>query len=223
MKLNPVSRSSRFIIWLSSPHARISSFQFHETDNSHQQQPKKPHSLPFSRKPNVTTTIPIMASDEAYTSFLEKANQPTGANTSTVKPNTQNQQDLTSQPSDIPDVLKSFDVTFTSESDEPFEPFAVPYSGSSLPNASEFARAIKHEKGEGGVEDVSVGDFDPRGEYKIVIEAVEAAGAGDGKGKGEVKCFRADAGKSTKLFYYIVGLDREGRRLVGVRAVSVES
>jgi len=114
-------------------------------------------------------------------------------------------------------------MTFTSESDEPFEPFTVPYSSSSLPSASEFARAIKHDNGQGVVEELSVGEFDPRNEYEKVIEAVEAAVAKNGEGKAAVKCFRADSGKSTKVFYYVVGLDREERRLVGVRAVSVES
>jgi hypothetical protein len=164
-----------------------------------------------------------MASDEAYTSFLEKANQPTGANPSTSKSHSQDQQAVTTESSNIPAVLRSLDTTFTSESDEPFEPFAVPFSSFSLPNASEFARAIKHEAGQGVVEELSVEEFDPKDEYKDVIEAVEAAVAGDGKGKAAVKCFRADSGKSTKVFYYVVGLDRNERRLVGVKAVSVES
>lgn len=78
---------------------------------------------------------------------------------------------------------------------------------------------INHKKGKGGVEELTVKDFDPSGEYAGVVEKVaEAAG-----NKGEVKCFRVDAGKSTKVLYYVVGLDMEGGRLVGVRAVSVES
>ncbi len=158
-----------------------------------------------------------MASDEGYASFLDKANQPTGASrTSTSKSTHQNQQqDLTSQSSNTPSVLKSLDVTFTSESDEPFEPFTVAYSGSSLPSALEFAKAIKQDKD--SVEEVSVGEFDPRGEYGDVVEAVKKA-AGRTR---EVRCFTAEGGKS-RVFYYVVGLDEENR-LVGVRAVSVES
>lgn len=164
-----------------------------------------------------------MASDEDYTSFLEKANQSTGtaATTSTTSAVSKlpNQADLPSQSSNIPPTLKSLDVTFTSESDEPFEAFAVLYSSSSPPDAVEFAKVINHKKGKGGVEELTVKDFDPSGEYAGVVEKVaEAAG-----NKGEVKCFRVDAGKSTKVLYYVVGLDMEGGRLVGVRAVSVES
>lgn len=78
---------------------------------------------------------------------------------------------------------------------------------------------IKHEKGKVGVEELSVKDFDPGDEYAEVVEKVaEAAG-----NKGEVKCFRVDTGKSTKVLYYVVGLDKEGGRLVGFRAMSVES
>ena len=164
-----------------------------------------------------------MASDEDYTSFLEKANQPTGAatasTTSSAISKLPNQADLPSQSSSIPPALKSLDVAFTSESDEPFEPFAVPYPISSLPDAAEFAKVIKHEKGKAGVEELSVKDFDPNGEYAGVLEKVAKA-AGN---KGEVRCFRVDAGRSTKVLYYVVALDTEGGRLVGVRAMSVES
>lgn len=219
MSLSPFHRISRFSLCLSTPHRNISSFQFRQTERSYHQRPN----TPFPKESVVTTTARVMASDEAYASFLEKANQPTGANTSTSKSHNQDEQAVTSQSSNVPAVLRSLDMTFTSESDEPFEPFTTPYSSSSLPSASEFAKAIKHDNGQGVVEELSVGEFDPQDEYKKVIEAVEAAAAGDGKGKAVVKCFRVDSGKRTKVFYYVVGLDREERRLVGVRAVSVES
>ena len=219
MKLNPIPNAFCLPRFLLFHRRRILSF------------PDKPLPLPsptcpFSTVPTIHSVIArtaTMASDEDYTSFLEKANQPTGAagagTTSSGSSKLLNQADLPSESSNIPPALKSLDVTFISESDEPFEPFAVPYSSSSPPDAAEFANAIKHEKGIGGVEELSVKDFDPRGEYAGVIEKVaEAAG-----NKGEVKCFRVDAGKSTRVLYYVVGLDTEGGRLVGVRAVSVES
>jgi len=220
MKLCLVHRISRVSLCLLPQRREVSSFRSRETDiRSYHHRPN----TPFSKQTVVITTTPIMASDEAYTSFLEKANQPTGADSSTPKSHKQDQQAVTSDSSNVPAVLRSLDMTFTSESDEPFEPFTVPYSSSSLPSASEFARAIKHDNGQGVVEELSVGEFDPRNEYEKVIEAVEAAVAKNGEGKAAVKCFRADSGKSTKVFYYVVGLDREERRLVGVRAVSVES
>lgn len=220
MKLGPVHRISRLSVHHSPPRQKIISFHFRKTDRSYHQQ----RNTLFTKQTVVTTTAPVMASDEAYTSFLEKANQPTGANSSTSKSHNQDQQAaVTSHSSNVPAVLQSLDMTFTSESDEPFEPFTVPYSSSSLPSASEFARAIKHDNGPEVVEELSVGEFDPQNEYKKVIEAVEAAVAREGEGKAAVKCFMAGSGKSTKVVYYVVGLDSKDRRLVGVRAVSVES
>ena len=226
MKLN---RSTYHLPYLSLQRLRVSSTQVHKTETSQLRHTYKvlPLLFPACRSSTISTkNITVMASDEAYSSFLDKANQPTGAGTtSSSRSQPENQQDLVYQSSNIPPVLKSLNVTLTSESDEPFEPFTVSYPGSALPNASEFARTIKHEKGESGVEEVTVKDFDPREEYKNVVNAVSEAAAGgeDGNVKGEVRCFRAAGAKGTEVVYYVVGLDREGKRLVGVRAVSVES
>ncbi len=93
-----------------------------------------------------------------------------------------------------------------------------------MPDAAGFARAVGFGSGSsaGQVEEMSVEEFDPRGEYGEVIEAVRKAG-GDGSGKEEVKCFRLEGERKSRVFYYVVGLDGKVGRLVGVRAVSVES
>lgn len=231
MQPNPIANPTRLPRFLSSPRPRTLSFplskqySLYQPLYSNKSLPLPSPTRPFSVVPTTHSAIArttTMASDEDYTSFLEKANQPTGAataSTTSAISKLPNQADLPSQSSNIPPALKSLDVTFTSESDEPFEPFAVPYPGSSLPDAAEFAKVIKHEKGEGGVEELSVKDFDPSGEYAEVLEKVAEAA----RNKGEIRCFRVDAGRSTKVLYYVVGLDREVGRLVGVRAVSVES
>ena len=59
-------------------------------------------------------------------------------------------------------------------------------------------------------------EFDPQGEYKKVIEAVEQSG------DGKTRIYRAEHGK-TRLEYYIVGFDKEGGRVVGLKAKAVES
>jgi hypothetical protein len=87
---------------------------------------------------------------------------------------------------------------------------------------------------------LDISEFDPRGEYSEVVEAVRQVGAGSRVGKGdvEVKCYREEGrgtGK-TRVLYYLVVLDskkqdegkdgkdgKDGARLVGVRALSVES
>ena len=59
-------------------------------------------------------------------------------------------------------------------------------------------------------------DFDPQGEYKMVIEAVERSG------DGKTRIYRVEHDK-TRLEYYIVGFDKEGGRVVGLKAKAVES
>ena len=68
---------------------------------------------------------------------------------------------------------------------------------------------------EGTVEELSTKDFDPKGQYKGVMDAVkeEAGGA-------EVKVFRVETGKA-RAEYWVVGL-HEGK-VMGVRASAVES
>lgn len=162
-----------------------------------------------------------MSSDEAYASFLDKANQPLGSakNTTTSTCST-SKSHSTSQSGDIPASLKSLNATFTSESDEPFEPFTIPISSSSsaVPDASEFAKLIE-EEGK-AVEELSMEEFDPKGEYGEVVGKVKEAASG---GKGEVKFFRVEGKSRTRVVYHVVGLDKEGGRLIGVRAVSVET
>lgn len=172
-------------------------------------------------------TAHTMSSDNAYASFLDKANQdpnsnptPSTSSTSPSKPQPTPHESLISQSTHIPQSLKSLDVTFTSEADEPFEAFTVSSAGSSLPDAAGFAQAVGLGSSAGQVEELSVEDFDPRGEYGEVVAAVKKAA---GNGGGEVKCFRVEGEKKSTVFYYVVGLDGQGGRLVGARAMSVES
>jgi hypothetical protein len=66
------------------------------------------------------------------------------------------------------------------------------------------------------VEELSVKDFDPRGEYEEVVEVVKKVAG------GEVKVFRVDMGRTRKE-YFIVAVDEKGGRVVGVKAKAVES
>lgn len=59
-------------------------------------------------------------------------------------------------------------------------------------------------------------DFDPRGQYKSVVEAVRQAG------HGQVRVFRVEHGR-TRAEYYVVSVDEQEGRLVGLKALSVES
>ncbi|OCT47981.1 hypothetical protein CLCR_04393 [Cladophialophora carrionii] len=169
-----------------------------------------------------------MSDDASYMSFLNKANaDPKSGQGSTMAESESTSQrrssfDPTSSSSSdaLPATLKSLpDITYTSDTDSPFEPVLFNYSGSGLPSASEFNTVLRHaHKGKGvvEVEELSVGDFDPRDEYKEIIQRVEQAG----KEKKGVKVFRVQA-SSTRVEYYILTVGE--RNLIGVVTKAVES
>ena len=59
-------------------------------------------------------------------------------------------------------------------------------------------------------------EFDPQGEYKEVMAAVEQSG------DGKTRIYRLEHDR-TRLEYYIVSFDRKGGRVVGLKAKAVES
>jgi hypothetical protein len=161
-----------------------------------------------------------MSDDAGYASFLDKANQDTGVSPLNPGPNsaeTPNPRTANTS-SKIPSALKNIQAIYTSDTDSPFEPVSFEYDGSELPSAQEFEKLVAKASGNNGparAEELSVGEFDPRGEYGHVVKKVEGAVEG-----GEVKVFRVGRGK-TRAEYFVVGLG--GGRLVGVRADAVES
>lgn len=77
----------------------------------------------------------------------------------------------------------------------------------------QFADLIGHGS---EVSTLSSKEFDPRSQYKDVLQAVEKAG--DGKSR----IYRMSHGK-TRVEYYVVGLDKDNKRLVGLKAKAVET
>ena len=59
-------------------------------------------------------------------------------------------------------------------------------------------------------------EFDPNGDYKEVLQAVEKAG------DGKARIYRLDQGRS-RAEYYVVGHDQLAKRVVGLKAKAVES
>lgn len=68
----------------------------------------------------------------------------------------------------------------------------------------------------GEVSTIGAKEFDPRGEYKNVMGAVEEAG------DGKARVYRVQMGKS-RVEYWVVGLDKEEGRVVGLKVLAVES
>ena len=77
----------------------------------------------------------------------------------------------------------------------------------------EFKGLIGHSS---DVSTLSVREFDPNGQYKDVLQAVEEAGG------GKVRIFRVNQGR-TRAEYYVIGLDKKGQKVVGLKAKAVES
>ena len=75
-----------------------------------------------------------MSSDEAYSSFLEQANQDTGTNkeasSTAATVNTKNVD------TDVPQQFQKIKQYYTSEVDEPFEPVSLKWDGPELPSES---------------------------------------------------------------------------------------
>ncbi|MCJ1280776.1 hypothetical protein MMC26_000093 [Xylographa opegraphella] len=151
-----------------------------------------------------------MSSDEGYSAFLDQANQDTGAGDASTQ---SSHAPLKATDTDVPAALQGIEQTYVSEADEPFEPVSLKWTGRSMPSENDFASLIGHKA---EVSTLSTRDFDPKGEYKGVMEAVEKAG------DGKVRVFRVEVG-STRVWYYVVGWEKAAGKVVGVRAKAVES
>ena len=82
---------------------------------------------------------------------------------------------------------------------------------------------LQHQQ---SIEQISQGDFDPRGQYTEVIDAVKQVSSGGGSSSGgdckEVGFYKAVLDHS-RIQYLVLGLDAENCRLVGLVALAIES
>ena len=63
---------------------------------------------------------------------------------------------------------------------------------------------------------MSTQEFDPKGHYKEVISAVEDAG------DGKARIFRIEHG-GTRSEIFVVSMDRDGQKVIGLKALAIES
>ena len=93
-------------------------------------------SLPsFSRRIQAIEALPQVRtmSDDAYSSFLDKANQDTGAS----KASTQSKPASTKAvDTEVPATLEGVEQYYVSEADEPFEPVSLKWGGKNMPSES---------------------------------------------------------------------------------------
>ncbi|CAF9919624.1 MAG: hypothetical protein ALECFALPRED_001240 [Alectoria fallacina] len=149
-------------------------------------------------------------SDDAYSSFLDQANQDTGASKASTKTKPAATKAVNT---DVPVTLQKVDQYYTSEADELFEPVSLKWGGKNMPSENEFGKLIEHKS---EVSTLTTKEFDPQGEYKTIMEAVEQSG------DGKTRIYRVEHDR-TRVEYYVVGFDREGGRVVGLKAKAVES
>ena len=77
----------------------------------------------------------------------------------------------------------------------------------------EFQDLIQHDA---GVSTLGLDEFDPQGQYKEILEAVNSVG------DGKLKVYRVQHGRS-RAEYYIVRFEKNGRRIIGFKAKAVET
>jgi len=177
-----------------------------------------------------------MSSDADYMAFLDKVNaQRDGAqqaeySTSTSKIRTETVHTGVS----VPHSLQSISANFISETDELFEPVVLKWNEAKMgiwPDAGQFTSLITRSKDHAdhlarSVTTLSENSFDPRNQYASVLRAVrEAVSASASSGSGsaeEVKIYRVEIGAST-VEYWVLALDTNDGRIVGVKAKAVET
>ncbi|PWY71622.1 hypothetical protein BO70DRAFT_399324 [Aspergillus heteromorphus CBS 117.55] len=175
-----------------------------------------------------------MSSDDAYMSFLDKANADldAGKSNSTAQSSSSAAGTQTIHTDvRVPAPLTSIDAYYVSETDEPFEPVALKWDGASRgiwPDASRLSSLISPNKDlSSAIETLSPASFDPRNQYASALKAVRAAvaqGSGDSVDESavDIKVYRVEVG-SSRVEYFVLALDVERGLVLGLRAKAIES
>ncbi|KAL2014438.1 hypothetical protein VTN00DRAFT_1963 [Thermoascus crustaceus] len=178
-----------------------------------------------------------MATDDAYLSFLDKANADLNAGRS-AQTQTQSvggfvRTETVDVDVRIPESLREVDTVYESETDEPFEPVALRWEGAVRgvwPGPSQFSTLISPSTDlSRSITTMSPNVFDPKDRYSTVMRAVRAAAASEAgdqinvdEAGIDVKVYRVEVGKS-RVEYWVLALEAEGGKIVGMRARAVET
>ncbi|KAJ6150465.1 hypothetical protein N7471_001664 [Penicillium samsonianum] len=190
-------------------------------------QPQTSSSLPTHS--SFSTSTQIMSSDDAYMSFLDKANEDVSRGAPQQGAGTAKTFTVHSSLS-VPKPLQSVDAYYVSDTDEPFEPVALKWDGAakgSWPSADQLASLISPDTDlSQSISILSPSSFDPNNQYSAALDAVRAAAvekdSGADQSAVELKVYRVEQ-TSTKIEYWLLALDAPESRIVGLRAKAVES
>jgi len=160
-----------------------------------------------------------MASDEDYCAFLDKANTDPNEGVNKAQSSRKAELKAVDKGAEVSAVLKTAtkDAFYLSDADEPFVPVSLKLKGKgTMPDEATFAKLVEHHSpNDAEVSIMDIGEWDSRGQYKEVVDAVREATKGS-----NVRVYRIGLG-GVKVEYWVVGV--EGGRLVGVKALAVES
>jgi hypothetical protein len=92
--------------------------------------PRRPLLIPVL--PRATRATRTMSSDADYASFLDKANQDTGAAQQQSSSSAKKSYGTKSVDTAVPKALEQVEEYYVSDADEPFEPVALAYNGSAI-------------------------------------------------------------------------------------------
>lgn len=157
--------------------------------------------------------------------FLDKANQdPNEGYARPASEGAKKELKTTDAGVQVPAVLTEAtkDAFYVSDADEPFVPVCLQWdeNGKGLPDEVEFGTLIGHpDPSSAGIELQDPADWDPKGEYNELLEAVRKAGKGN-----DVKVYRVPR-DGTRTEFWMVTTEGKGKgaKLVGVKALAVES
>lgn len=135
-----------------------------------------------------------------------------------------------SQKQRIPQVLADVREFYVSDADEEFEPVVLEWRGEGWPSLAQFKSLILSSSTQESsleVETLPSSSFDPRSQYTTVFNAVRTAADGSEakakkEGQPEIKVYRVQH-EGARCEYWVLGLEKEGGRLVGLKARAVES
>ncbi|KAL2205351.1 hypothetical protein CC79DRAFT_1371162 [Sarocladium strictum] len=161
-----------------------------------------------------------MASDNDYMNFLNKANEDaSGGGSAAAQSGGQQKFKTTDSGKQVPQAIQKAikDEVYVTDADEPFEGVSLTWTGDGgLPDEEEFAKLINHSNPSGAsIEIMDPTDWDTKGQYDKIIDAVREASKGS-----DVRVYRVKK-DGTRAEYWVVSAADGG--IVGAKALGVES
>ncbi|KAI5291034.1 hypothetical protein KEM54_006594 [Ascosphaera aggregata] len=163
-----------------------------------------------------------MASDEDYLAFLNKANEDPAAGihnpSSSASPSEGGdvRTKTVTEGEIIPASIKNIDAYYVSDTDADFQPVVLKFDQAKqgkwpVSNREHSLLALL------SIQETEVPYWDPRNQYEHVVKAVQRAAGSD-----EVKIYKVNIGEP-RAEYWVLALDKQQGRLVGLKALAVES